>query len=222
MKLLKKISDTLFVNPIEKIRAPLAAIISNSSTNDKNKQRGKSSSTAPQVAGATDEACAVETCFFIVEVDEAEPFVGDLFRRRFNTSYFPEEPRHFVALATMPDKTKLTLGYVHYAMWRGCALCGGLVIDERHFRRLPTPLRRELHDRGGIAELLLRETFKRLPPDIAAIWGYVGDRQSEKVCLRVGFKRTQSKYLMVIWKNPDLSENEKEKWIKRATEIGPF
>ena len=164
----------------------------------------------------------LEQIFCVVEVDNAEPLVGALFRRRFQTEHFPDEPRHFVAFATLPDATLLSLGYVHYTMWQGCALCGGLVIDERHYRRLPTAIRRTLQAAGGVAELLLRHSFDRLPADTPAIWGHVGDRQSEKVCLRVGFERTDVQYLLAVWRKPHLDEASKRAWVERVSAITPF
>jgi hypothetical protein len=160
--------------------------------------------------------------FVVVEVDQAEAFVGDLFRRRFHTNSFPDYPRHFVAFAILPDKRFITLGYVHYTMWEGSALCGGLVIDERHYRRLPLPVRKAIHQAGGVAEQLLRHTFSLLRDNTKAIWGHVGDKQSEKVCLRVGFEFTDSQYVMVVWNSPNLAQAEKKDWVERVNALGPF
>lgn len=164
----------------------------------------------------------IEEFFLVEEVDGAENLVGDLFRRRFRTDSFPEVPRHFVAFARMPDRSLLSLGYVHYTMWEGCALCGGLVIDERHYRTLPADMRSGIRQRGGVAELLLRETFDRLRDNTLAIWGHVGDKQSEVVCARVGFRRTPADYVMVVWNRPSVPEAEKAEWIERVVALGPF
>jgi len=165
---------------------------------------------------------SIDDFFFVAEVDSADRLVGDLFRRRFNTSSFPDYPHHYVAFAVLPDKSLLTLGYVHYTFWEGAALCGGLVIDERNFRRLPSCFRHSLKRAGGIAELLLRNTFARLPDSIAAIWGHVGDKQSERVCLRVGFQRTNTEYVMVVWRASVLTESDKREWVRRVSELGAF
>jgi hypothetical protein len=173
-------------------------------------------------ARAADVPCPLNQVFVVVEVDQAEVLVGDLFRRRFSTDSFPAQPRHFVAFAMLPDRSLVSLGYVHYKMWEGCALCGGLVIDERHYRRLPLPIRQAIHQAGGVAELLLRHTFSLLRDNTKAIWGHVGDKQSEKVCLRVGFEFTDSQYVMVVWNSPDFAQAEKNEWVKRVTALGPF
>jgi len=158
----------------------------------------------------------------VVEVDRAGLLAGELFARRFNAHEVPNEQHHFVAIASSGDNALRVLGYVHYTMWNGCALCGGLVIDERAFRRLPERLREDIRAVGGIAELLLRTSFERLPGDTVAIWGHVGNKQSEKVCLRAGFVRTEDKYLMVVWRSAALSEADRKQWVARAKAIGPF
>lgn len=168
------------------------------------------------------ESPPIDSFFLILELDDPEPIVGELFRRRFNIDSFPDEPRHFVAFAILEDDALLSLGYVHYTEWQGCALCGGLVVDDRHYRRLPLHLRQSIKASGGIAELLLRRTFEKLPDTTVAIWGYVGDSQSEKVCLRVGFEKTDKQYLLAVWRSADLTPEEKDSWIERAYEITPF
>lgn len=158
----------------------------------------------------------------VIEVDDADFLVGELFRRRFNTSSFPNYPRHFVALARTGSGELLPLGYVHHTIWNDCALCGGLVIDNRLYRRLRPATREAVRREGGVAELLLRRSFALLPDDLVAIWGYVGDKQAEQVDLRVGFRHTGARYVMVIWRREDLSEAEKADWIRRVVELGAF
>jgi hypothetical protein len=158
----------------------------------------------------------------VIEVDSAEFLVGDLFKRRFNTATFPQEPHHFVAFVKLPNASFLTLGYVHYYPQDEDALCGGLVIDERNYRKLPHDYRTEIKLSGGIAEVLLRASFSKLPKTIKNIWGYVGDPQAEKVDLRVGFEKTHHQYIFVIWGDPELSEREKNGRIQKIADIGPF
>lgn len=164
----------------------------------------------------------VSDVIFVIEIDQAEPLAGDLFCRRFNTNTFPREPRHFVAFAKLGDGSLLTLGYVHYTIWEGCALCGGLVIDDHHYRRIGTPIRKMIRQAGGVAEILLRASFDLLPDGLTAIWGLVGDKQSEKVCLRVGFVRTEFDFLMVVWQDTKLTDRQRAEWIKRTAGLDPF
>lgn len=174
------------------------------------------------VAVPQEEALArLEEIVAVCEVDQAEFFVGDLFRRRFNTSASPDYPRHFVAFYKPAPNTLIPVGYVHQSTWEGCHLCGGLVIDDRLYRRMAPSHRKAIRDGGGIAELLLRESFARVMPQSIAIWGYVGDKQAEQVDLRVGFIHTHHPHVMVIW-NRDLDEKQKTEWINRVVALGPF
>ena len=158
----------------------------------------------------------------VMEVDGAEVLVGDLFRRRFRTDSFPNRPRHFVGFYSCLDGSLLPLGYVHHQEWNGNSLCGGLVIDERMYRRIPAMDREVIHGAGGVAEAMLRGSFALLDEGVIAIWAHVGNKQSEKVCLRVGYRRTDSEYVMVIWLRQGLTEAEKAAWVRRVTEHGPF
>lgn len=165
---------------------------------------------------------SVAEMLLVMEVDAAETLVGDLFRRRFRTDSFPDQPRHFVGFYRCLDGSLLPLGYVHHQEWNGNSLCGGLVIDERMYRRIPAMDRETIHGAGGVAEALLRGSFALLDEGVVAIWAHVGNKQSEKVCLRVGYRRTDSEYVMVIWLRQDLTEAEKAVWVRRVTEHGPF
>jgi hypothetical protein len=158
----------------------------------------------------------------VLELDNAEAVVGELFRRRFATSSFPPDPQHFVGFYRQHDGSLLPVGYIHHQRWEGQSLSGGLVIDERHYRRIPAVDRKVIHAAGGVAEALLRESFALLRDEPLAIWAHVGNKQSEKVCLRVGYRRTEDPYVMVIWRRPDLSEAEKAHWVERVVGYGPF
>ena len=180
---------------------------------------------APVEANLVEADLVVENpaeSLLVTEVSDAEPIVGDLFRRRFFTDSFPDTPCHYIAFIRYRDGTLCPVGYVHYTLTGQVALCGGLVIDNRQFRKLPKQFRQALHESGGIAEALLRESFQRLPESISTIWGHVGDLQSEKVCLRVGFERTREKYLLVVWRKSDLPGEERERLIDHVAAMTPF
>ncbi len=155
----------------------------------------------------------------IAEVTNAEFFVGDLFRRRFHGDP-PDYPRHFVALYRVERHTYWPVGYIHYSAFEDSLLCGGMVIDDRLYRRIPLPARKLIRERGGIAEFMLRSTF-RILADAHSIWGHVGDKQSEQVNLRVGFVRTRHPHVMVVW-NRELPEEEKQARLERIIALGPF
>jgi len=171
---------------------------------------------------APDAASSISDILCVTEIANAEFFVGDLFRRRFNTPSFPDIPRHFVAFYKTDEKTMLPIGYVHQTPWENCYLCGGLVIDDRRYRLIPAAHRRVIREAGGIAEYLQRESFAAIRDEnTVAIWGLVGDKLAEQVDLRVGFVHTGVPYLMVVWLK-SLSEEEKAIWIQKAATLGLF
>ncbi len=185
---------------------------------------------APVIAGTTPNSHlandehqappALESILHVAEVDNASFFVSDLFRRKF-AGATPDTPRHFVAFYRSEAQALIPIGYVHHSPWENCYMCGGLVIDDRIYRRLPAHHRRAIRERGGIAEYLLTESFKRVKPGSIAIWGHVGNKQAEEVDLRVGFEHTDDPYVMVIW-NQDLPDHEKAAWVRRVVALGGF
>jgi hypothetical protein len=154
----------------------------------------------------------------VEETQDAEFFAGDLFRRRFRQEP-PKYPRHFVTFYRESRNRYVPVGYVHYTPFEDSFLCGGLVIDDRLYRRIAAPHRALIRDAGGIAEIMLRATFARLAP--ATIFGYVGDRQAEAVDLRVGFRRIDHPHVMVAWQS-ELNDDEKAARIARVIALGPF
>jgi len=150
------------------------------------------------------KAATVDEVLRIEEVANAEFYVGDLFRRRFRGDP-PDYPKHFVAFYK-PDRSMLqAVGYVHYTSFEDSWLCGGLVIDDRLYRRMPAAHRNLIREAGGIAEKLLRDTFAL----------------AEKVDLRAGFRHTTDRYVMVCW-NKTLPDDEKQQRLARVVALGPF
>jgi hypothetical protein len=157
----------------------------------------------------------------VIEIDNADLFVTALFQRKFHSPP-PDFERHFVAFYK-PDPelhAVIPVGYVHQTPYLDCHLCGGLVIDDRVYRTMPIEHRQMIRQAGGIAELLLRDSFSKLL-NTKAIWGYVGDVKAEKVDLRVGFVHTTVKPIMVCWKQ-ELAQQEKDVLLAKIVEIGPF
>jgi hypothetical protein len=165
------------------------------------------------------DAKAIGDIVRVEEVTDAEFYAGDLFRRRFRNDP-PLHPRHYVAFYREGRARYWPIGYVHYSAFEDSFLCGGMVIDDRLYRRIPGPHRQLIKQSGGIAELMLRESFARLA-HAPAIWGYVGDKQAEEVDLRAGFRHTHHPHVMVVW-NRDLPEAEKAARIERVIALGPF
>lgn len=157
----------------------------------------------------------------IIEVDRAHIFISELFQRKFHSPP-PDFPKHFVAFYKPdPDKSHvMPVGYVHQTPYLDCHLCGGLVIDDRLYRTISASHRKVIRNQGGIAECLLRESFEKVG-ESKAIWGHVGNKQAEKVDLRVGFIHTRIKPIMVCWRQ-NLSDQEKEFLLQEIVKIGPF
>jgi hypothetical protein len=164
-------------------------------------------------------AASIDDIIRVEEVSDAEFFIGDLFRRRFHCDP-PNYPRNFVAFYRPVPSRLEAVGYVHYLVHDDSYLCGGLVIDERRYRQMPSEHRNVIKHAGGISEKLLRVTFARLA-DAPAIWGYVGDPLAEKVDLRAGFRHTSHQHIMVYW-NKDLPAEEKEQRLAKVVALGPF
>ena len=156
--------------------------------------------------------------FGIVEVDDAEPVAGELFRRVFH-DVPPDVPHHYVARVPLEGEER-TIGYVHMRPFEDMFLCGGMCMDDRVFRRLPVERRAALKAVGGVAEQLLRHAFADLSY-AKGIFGYVGDKRAERVDLRAGFQHTGLEYLIVHWPSP-LPELEKTARIERVAKAGPF
>ena len=165
------------------------------------------------------DAKSVRDVLRIEETADAEFYIGDLFRRRFGSDP-PDFPKHYVAFYRQGRTRYLPVGYVHFTPFEDMYLGGGMVIDERQYRRMPAAHRKIVKDAGGIAETMLREALARLA-HAPAVWGYVGDKQAEEVDLRAGFRHTEQQYVVVVW-NRELPEDEKAARLERVIALGPF
>ncbi len=168
---------------------------------------------------AAPEPVSIDDIIRVEEVSDARYFVNALFRRRFGSDA-PDYPRHFVAFHRSSPSEFTALGYIHYSGYEDCWLCGGMVMDDRAYRRLQGNHRAAIKQSGGVAEIMLRATFAKLK-DAPAIWGYVGDKQAEVVDMRAGFIHTGRKHLMVVW-NAELTPEERERRIEKIAALGPF
>jgi hypothetical protein len=156
----------------------------------------------------------------VEEVNNARFFINDLFQRLYNGEDAPDFPRHFVAFYTAQPPDFVVLGYIHYTAFEDSWLGGGMVVDNRAYRRLPPHHRAAIKRAGGVSEIMLRYTFDLLS-DAPAIWGYVGDKRAATVDARAGGEHTGAKNVMVVW-NKDLSDEEKAARLARVVAHGPF
>ena len=155
----------------------------------------------------------------LLEVDDAEPLAGEIFKRSFNQS-IPNFPKHFVLLATNEHSQSITLGYVHFTQFQNFYLCGGMCVNTRALRHLPKHIRKQLSELGGVAYHMLSNSINSLN-DCDVIFGHVGHKGAYKIDLAVGFIETDYKHLLAYWKT-ELSEEEKNKVIRTARAFEPF
>ena len=155
----------------------------------------------------------------LVEVTDAEPLAGALFKRSFQAT-IPDFPKHFVLLACHPSGRSLTLGYVHFTHQQDMYLGGGMCVNVRALRLLPKHLRAQLNEQGGVAFTMLSAAVSQLN-DCAAVFGYVGHKGAYRIDLAVGFEQTQHPHLIVYWKKP-LTAEQQQDIIDQAHQFGPF
>jgi hypothetical protein len=159
--------------------------------------------------------------FPMLEVDDAQPLAGRLFERFFGHAT-PSYPRHFVLLYC-PNKalgTHRTVAYVHQLPFGEVHLAGGMFVDERSYRALPSELYAEIRQEGGFGTMVLRESIARLG-DSPAAFAYVGEPRSRRAVIRAGFVDAGEKHLMVYWRKP-LSHSERIRLIQSVAAHGPF
>lgn len=155
----------------------------------------------------------------VVEARECGRLMGATFRRKFGGEP-PDRPKHFIALYSMDGVTWLPMGYVHFWQRESAFMGGGLVIEDRAFRRMPKPHRALIKTNGGIAELLLGTALTMLP-DNDVVWGYVGDTRAERVDINVGFEHTHIERIIAYW-NKSFSAEEKIQLAEEIAQVGPF
>ena len=155
----------------------------------------------------------------VVETRECGRFMGETFLRKFGGQP-PDRPKHFVALYSIDGTQWLPVGYVHFWQRETAFMGGGMVIEDRAFRRMPKAHRALIKMKGGVAEQLLSTAVKMLP-DNDVVWGYVGDTQAERVDMRVGFEHTHIERIIAYWNKPYTAE-EKIQLAEEIAQVGPF
>lgn len=155
----------------------------------------------------------------IVESRECGRFMGETFQRKFGGAP-PDIPRHFIAFYSIDGVSWQPIGYVHFWQRESAFMCGGLVIEDRAFRRMPKPHRALIKATGGVAELMLGTAIAMLP-DNDVVWGYVGDTRAERVDMRVGFEHTHIEKIIAYW-NKSYTAEEKIQLAEEIAQVGPF
>ena len=173
---------------------------------------------AHQPVEAAALAVSAEELLRVEEVVDAKFLAGELFARKFHGPP-PDFPTHYVCFYRVGPTEICVAGYVHCSAFEASYLCGGLVIDDRLYRRMPDRHRAAMRSCGGIARYLMQATCERLAH--AAIFAYVGDARSERVLRSVGFGATDHGFVMARWTRA-LPESAKGALAARVASLGPF
>ena len=157
------------------------------------------------------------------EINDANVVAGDLFRRCFGQEV-PSYPRHFVLVHSPEPGSEdppAVVAYVHQTRQENYALCGGMCVDERAYRRFPKWLFQAVREQGGLATIVTRDSIERLDAECVAVFGHVGEPRARAADLRTGFVDTGREHLMVVWRKP-LSEQDRLRLVDVVASAGPF
>ena len=154
------------------------------------------------------------------EIDDAEFFVGKLFRKKF-ASPPPVMGYHIVAMLKDGEDALHVAGYAHFRVFEDVMLVGGVCTDGEVMRRLLPEQSRQVARAGGVYFNLLKHAFARFADDCNAYFGYCGDTRAEFVNLSAGFQKTEHQYLLANFHKP-LNDNLRGALINKVHAIGPF
>lgn len=172
----------------------------------------------PSDAGALPEA--LRDFIVLTRVDEAAPFVAELFERKF-AAPAPAAGHHMLALHRVAPQQLRVLGYANFLPFGDIMLVGGVCTDGEALRAMDATQREAVTAAGGIYLSLLRHAFARLADQCEAYFGYCGDARAEQVNLQAGFVRTVHPHLLVNFHKP-LHEVMQRALLAKAAAIGPF
>lgn len=156
----------------------------------------------------------------ITELDDATPFFGDLFRRKFGDP-IPSDKHHFGVFYRTSDHAFVPLSYLHFMPYGELLLVGGLCTDGRAFERMRESERAAIKAAGGAMVHALRYVFVQLADLCDAYFGYCGDPRAYEVDMQAGFVPTQYEKLIARWHRP-LDESRRAALVEKAHAIGPF
>jgi hypothetical protein len=156
----------------------------------------------------------------ITELDDARPFFGELFRRKFGDP-MPTYRHHFGVFLDMGDGSFVPLSYLHFMPFGDIILVGGLCTDGRTFARMNPEQRSQIDASGGVMVHALRYAFVHLADACDAFFGYCGDPRAYAVDMQAGFEPTEHDKLIARWHKP-LDPVRRRSLIAKAHAIGPF
>ena len=165
------------------------------------------------------DASLADAVIRVEEVEDAEFYVGELFRHRFRGAP-PDYPRHFVAFYKATPNCFVVLGYIHYTVFEDICLCGGLVEDRRVLMRMPAPEQDRIRDAGGVVAVMFHQTLPRIK-HLPAVWAQAGEDDVRQWFLRVGFVPIDDSFILVKW-NRELTPSEQAQRVARIRALGAF
>jgi hypothetical protein len=163
---------------------------------------------------------AIEPTIVITEVDDARPFFGDLFRRKFGDP-MPAYPHHVGTFHRCADGRFTPLSYLHLLPHGDIILVGGGCTDGEAIRSLPEADRTAIREAGGLLLHALRYSFERFADRCDAYFGHCGDARAYEVDMQAGFEPTMHDQLIVRWHKP-LDPLRRRELVAKAHALGAF
>lgn len=157
--------------------------------------------------------------FEVMEVKDAKPFVGELFRRVFGGD-LPDFPRHFVCLLHEGEGRIRAVGYVHFSPFESVWLAGGLVVDKGVYADVSKEELAQAGANGSLGEFTMADGIRQLGDD-NPVFAYIGDARSVTVNLNIGYARTHLPNLFAFWKRRFPPQTERA-ICERVNRLAPF
>lgn len=169
----------------------------------------------------------------IVDLANAEYFAADLFAECFGTAFpsppdcsdpaVPPDPRtwhQYVAFYKWAENQFEAVGFCNWQRYGDVYLEGGMCVRPNFYRRLPKDHWLQCKQLGGIAQLLMEAAAMKLN-DADAWFGYCGDKKAYAVDMRIGYRPTRHKFVIVKWFR-DLSPARQTDLENEIAALGPF
>jgi hypothetical protein len=159
------------------------------------------------------------TLFRMQELISTPASVDKLFRRSFGHK-IPRYPRHFALWFERPGRAPVPAAYIHQLPFDIVYLAGGMCVDASIYRQLDKETFRAVRDAGGLATIIMTDTYAMLG-DSPAVFGHVDEPRARQADYRAGMIDTDRAHLMVYWRR-ELPEPEKRRLIDLVARHGPF
>ena len=145
--------------------------------------------------------------------------VDELFRRSFGHE-IPRYPRHFVLWYHGAGGTPVPAAYIHQLPFHEVHLAGGMCVDAGIYRRLDRQTFQAVRDAGGLATIIMTDTYDLLG-DSPAVFGHVDEPRARQADYRAGMIDTDREHLMVYWRR-EIRDSEKRRLIELVAAHGAF